>query len=341
MIMLITPESDMKSNLRISVIIPLYNRGEYIKRAIDSVITQTYQNFEIIIVDGHSSDEGPSIVRSIKDSRIIFFEQEGKGLAIARNQGVNRANNNFIAFLDADDEWSPEHLDTLTHLHEKFPNAGICATTYKRIDYENIAVMPKFRDIPPPPWEGLIPNYFLAVTSGDSPFIPTSVGLPKDVVIDVGAFTPGVQWGEDDDLWIRIALKYPIAYSWSGEAIWHCEANNRITENIPITTREMVVERGLSALANNSVKSGDIPYVREYVAKFELNRALWNIKAGNLKIARTILKDCETVRFKSRKNQLLIFSYIPVPVFRFIWNTLREIKTIFVKNKEGEIRRRD
>ena len=317
----------MVNNVFLSVIIPLYNRGEYIKRAIDSVLSQTFQDFEIIVIDGHSIDEGPSVVKSMNDSRIIFFEQEGKGLAIARNQGVDRATTNFITFLDADDEWSPHHLATLMQLRQKFPQAGICATTYKRIDYGNSVVTPKFREIPPSPWNGLIPNYFLAVASGDSPFIPTSVGIPKDVFIGVGGSTPGVQWGEDDDLWIRIALKYPVAYSWTGEALWHCEANNRITEKIPITTREPVVERGLTALANNSVSDADAPYLREYITKFELNRALWNIKAGNLKAARDILKDCETQRFGLRKIQLLIFSYIPVPVFRFMWNTLRGIKT--------------
>jgi glycosyltransferase involved in cell wall biosynthesis len=325
----------MVNNIFVSVIIPLYNRGEYIKRAIDSVLTQTFQDFEIIIVDGHSTDEGPSVVKSVKDDRIVFFEQEGKGLAIARNQGVKRANTNFIAFLDADDEWSPHHLATLMQLRGKFPQAGICATTYKRIDYENIVVTPKYREIPPLPWEGLIPNYFLAVAIGDTPFIPTSVGIPKDVFIGVGGSTPGVQWGEDDDLWIRIALKYPVAYSWSGEVIWHCEASNRITDKIPISTREPVVERGLAALSNKTVSPEDAPYLREYIAKFELNRALWNIKAGNLKTARTILKDCETQRSKLRKIQLLIFSNIPVPVFRFIWNRLSGIRQVLFNQKSG------
>ncbi len=181
----------MTDEIAVSVIIPLYNRGEYIARAIDSVLQQTFQNFEIIVVDGHSTDSGPSVVMSIDDSRIVFFEQEGKGLALARNQGVNRARTDFIAFLDADDEWSPSHLASLIRLRENYPNAGIYATTYKRIEPGNVVKIPKFRAIPPPTWEGLIPNYFLTGTLGATPIIPTSVGIPKDVFTKVGGSTPG------------------------------------------------------------------------------------------------------------------------------------------------------
>lgn len=320
---------NMMNDIAVSVIIPLYNRGEYISRALNSVLQQTFQNFEIIVVDGHSGDDGPSIVKNIEDNRIIFFEQEGKGLALARNQGVNRARTDFIAFLDADDEWSPEHLASLIRLREKFPNAGIYATTYKRIEPGNVVKIPKFRAIPPPTWEGLIPNYFLAGTLGATPIIPTSVGIPKDVFIGVGGSTPGVQWGEDDDLWIRIVMKYPVAYSWKGEALWHCDADNRIGNSIPdlpLLTREPVVERGLVALSNHTVSPEDAPFLKEYIAKFELNRALWNLKTGNAKNARTILKECKTKRFILRKIRLLIFSSIPVPVFMLFWKTIRLLR---------------
>ena len=75
----------------ISVIIPLLNKGPYIKRAIESILTQEYQNFEIIVVDGHSIDQGPDIVRSIQDSRLILITQPTKGVSEARNYGVERS----------------------------------------------------------------------------------------------------------------------------------------------------------------------------------------------------------------------------------------------------------
>ena len=91
----------------ISVIIPLLNKGQYIRRAIDSILAQEYQNFEIIVVEGGSNDQGPDIVKSIRDSRLTLITQPTKGVSEARNFGVERSHGALIAFLDADDEWLP------------------------------------------------------------------------------------------------------------------------------------------------------------------------------------------------------------------------------------------
>jgi glycosyltransferase involved in cell wall biosynthesis len=321
----------MVDGIAVSVIIPLYNRGEYIKRAIDSVFRQTCQNFEIIVVDGHSTDEGPAIVKNFHDPRIIFVEQEGQGVSAARNQGVDRAKNDFIAFLDADDEWSCRHLEVLVKLREKFPEAGLFVTAYVTVsntmESRKVILQQNFKSIPPPQWEGLIPNFF---QSGiyDIPFTTSCVGMTKNLFIEAGGFPLGVQWGEDKDLWFRIALKYRIAFSWNGETIWHQEASNRISNSLNFIPyeREPVVTQALDALKSNSVSSTDAPFLKEFIANCELNRALWIIKTGNPEKARKILKDCETSLFFGRKIRLLFFSYIPHPIFTFFWKTTRIIK---------------
>jgi glycosyltransferase involved in cell wall biosynthesis len=317
----------MSNKVAVSVVIPLYNREDYIKRAIDSVISQTYQNFEIIVVDGHSTDDGPTIVKDFNDSRIIFFEQEGQGVSEARNQGVEIAKSDFIAFLDADDEWSSRHLEILLKIRKKFPGAGLYVTALKTIESGNDIQSPTINAIPPAPWEGLVPSFFQMIMY-DIPFNTSCVGIPKNCFIGTGGFPLDVQFGEDKDLWIRIALKYRIAFSWEGETLWHQDANNRIsnTLNFIPNEREPVIIQALAAINSNSVSTADAPFLKEFVANCELNRALWTIKAGKPRKSRDILRDCETTVFYKRKIRLLIFSYIPHPVFAFSWKSIRIIK---------------
>ena len=99
-----------------SVIIPLYNKQDYITRTINSVLNQTYQNFEIIVVDDGSTDKSLSVVKTIKDKRIKVFSQKNLGVSNARNKGIKQSKGNYIAFLDADDEFLPRYLD-LRNIH--------------------------------------------------------------------------------------------------------------------------------------------------------------------------------------------------------------------------------
>ncbi|MGI6022871.1 MAG: glycosyltransferase family 2 protein, partial [Methanoculleus sp.] len=91
----------------VSVVIPLYNKAPYIARALASVITQTCQGFEVIVIDDGSTDGGAEIVRRLDDTRIRVIRQENRGVSAARNRGIESARTDFIAFLDADDEWMP------------------------------------------------------------------------------------------------------------------------------------------------------------------------------------------------------------------------------------------
>lgn len=95
----------------VSVVIPLYNKGKYIERALSSVLTQTYPPLEIIVVDDGSTDDGPDRVLNFNDPKIILVRQENKGPGAARNAGLARARGKYIAFLDADDEWMPSFIE--------------------------------------------------------------------------------------------------------------------------------------------------------------------------------------------------------------------------------------
>jgi len=300
----------------VSVVIPLFNKGPHIARAIQSVLNQTEQNFEILIVDGLSTDDGPIIVKSFQDRRILFFEQMGAGVSSARNEGIEYSQSDFIAFLDADDEWLPDHLETLLRLRKRYPDAGAYTTAYL-VKYPNSRIKAaNFHAVPEKPWEGLLPSYFKSAAFGASPISTTVVGIPKLILKEMGCFNTETWWGEDTDLWGRIAFKYPIAFSWRGLGIYHTEATNRLCNR-----SEPIDEHFFVKTAKNAIESGEVPlnmeeFLLEYIAKKQIQTACRNIHAGRPDLAKDVIKNCKTRYFRTEKFLTLLWIYLPNPFFQ-------------------------
>ena len=123
-----------KLKLRVSVILPLYNKASYVRRALDSISAQTFKDFEAIVVDDGSTDEGARVVAEHKDARIRLVRQSNKGPGAARNRGAIAARGEFLAFLDADDEWLPEYLEESVNLLENY-GSEVAAITSGYFEY--------------------------------------------------------------------------------------------------------------------------------------------------------------------------------------------------------------
>jgi glycosyltransferase involved in cell wall biosynthesis len=120
----------------ISVVIPMYNRAHVVCETINSVLSQTFSDFEIIIVNDGSKDDSLNVVRdNFNDSRIIVIDQENQGVSVARNRGVKESKYEYIAFLDADDAWKPGFLQTIVNAIKQIPDAGIYGTSSLHTDY--------------------------------------------------------------------------------------------------------------------------------------------------------------------------------------------------------------
>src|SRR3954469_10712247 len=116
---------------KITVIIPLYNKAAYIKRALDSVLAQTFSGFELIVIDDGSTDGGGAIVARCDDPRVRLIRQENAGPAQARNHGIDEASGELVAFLDADDEWMPRYLEhSVAALEQAGPEVACLASGY-------------------------------------------------------------------------------------------------------------------------------------------------------------------------------------------------------------------
>src|SRR3546814_1127294 len=115
----------MSGSPRFSVIIPLFNKGKHIESTLESVQAQTFEDFEVIVVDDGSTDSGPDVVRKFASARIRMITQANAGVSAARNRGVSEAKGENIAFLDADDIWTPQHLSELNRLIDAYPMRGL------------------------------------------------------------------------------------------------------------------------------------------------------------------------------------------------------------------------
>lgn len=197
-----------------SIIIPLYNKAPYIERAINSVLNQSLQNFEIIVVNDGSSDGGEKIVTKIVDERLKLVSQKNAGVSAARNTGAEEAQYEYLAFLDGDDTYEPNFLSEIIKLIGNFPNAGIYGTSNSFIYPNGKKVAEDFRYLFNGKEQGLLEDYFgLFAQIQKSPFSNSNLCIPKKIYQEFGGYKVGVKLTEDSDLWCRIALKYDVAFS--------------------------------------------------------------------------------------------------------------------------------
>ncbi|WMW25424.1 glycosyltransferase family A protein [Methanolobus sediminis] len=261
----------------VSVVIPLYNKASYIERALNSVLNQNITDIEIIVVDDGSTDNGPELVKQFNDPRIIYVKQKNSGVSAARNKGIIKSKADLIAFLDSDDEWMPHFLETVLYLKEKYPQAGLYATALKTCNEENSCLIPNHSYLPFENQEGIIDNYF-SIAIKDFYFGSSSVLIPKNIFREVGIFENGVWWGEDLDMWGRIALKYPIAFSKEIGAIYHLNSSNRAGNREDIVDEHIFIPKAKSAIRQREV-SEEMKYsLQKYIIFLEYIRLSRNIR---------------------------------------------------------------
>ncbi len=194
----------MKTDL-VSVIMPVFNGERFIAQSIESVLAQTYPHWELIVVNDGSTDGTAGIVAQFTDPRIRCIQQDNKGLAGARNTGIDEARGKYLAFLDADDVWRPRFLERCVSVLQGTPNfAGVYTLNY-HIDKDG-AQLPK--------WGGqVVPAEALYARLLQGGFFPPcTVVIRTSIAREIGMFDTGLQGQgtEDWDLWLRITRHYPM-----------------------------------------------------------------------------------------------------------------------------------
>jgi len=193
----------------ISVVIPSYNAAPVICRAVDSVLAQTYSDYEIIVVDDGSTDDTAEVVKEYGD-RVRYIYQDNAGSSVARNTGIAAARGQWIAFLDADDEWLPDKLRLQAELLARNPDLRWCATNYIKTDGMRSApsISPSIIKNALAGRE-YVESYFLEAAKDRCHASTTTVVVRRDVFAKIGGFDQKFLRGQDIDMWWRIAHLYP------------------------------------------------------------------------------------------------------------------------------------
>jgi glycosyltransferase involved in cell wall biosynthesis len=219
--------------MKITAVIPAYNAEKHIARAINSVLKQSRPADEVIVVDDGSTDGTVGVIRSFGD-KVILIQQQNAGASAARNAGINAAAGDWIAFLDADDEWLPEMLERQCNLLIQNPDLVWATGNYKicfcSAGYAQTRIKPE-------QWRSRLvggayfTDFFDAFTNKTYGCTDCLI-IRKDILQEVGLFAVDVPRANDIDMWFRIAYRYPqIGFVVEPLAIYHMETGDSIASH--------------------------------------------------------------------------------------------------------------
>jgi len=263
----------------ISIVMPLYNKEHEVLRAISSILAQTFQDFELIVINDGSTDGGPEVVRKVVDHRIRVIDQGNAGVSAARNRGITEARANLVAFLDADDEWLPEFLQIVLRLSKSFPKCDVFGTKYLLRDTLGRCQPAVINGIPSNEWEGVLEDYFWVAAHSDPPLWSSAVAVKKDVISAVGGFPVGIRSGEDLLTWARLATRFSIAYSTRIGAVFWMPAHvtsrpGRFLQREDIVGQEL--RHMLAVIPENKISS-----FRSYLRRWHEMQAVTSLQLKN------------------------------------------------------------
>lgn len=335
-----------------SVIIPLYNKSSYIEKCLLSVINQTFREFEVILVNDGSTDDGEEKVQHFIKSlngeageqenegtperlphapcKISLINQPNMGVSIARNNGVKIAHYDYIAFLDADDWWESTYLEEMKSLIENYPDAGIYGCKYYLVKRGRKRVAPI--GVEPSFTKGNINYCQVYAKNLCMPLWTGATVIHKSIFGSENGFKPVLTLGEDFDLWIRVSLKYPVAFlnkslsyynqdvELKGRAVskFH-KPENHFLWNLDYLALEEMKDLHLKKLLDNLRINGLFIYFLSgsyrKIALKELNKIDWTKQNLSVKI----LYNLPVPILKARNFYLRVGSYIKQNLLHLIY----------------------
>ncbi len=262
------PHQNKMAQPLVSVIIPVYNRLNFLKEAVESVLRQTYKNYELIIVDDGSTDDTP-LIKEIFPPIKYIRHPENKGVAAARNTGIKNSHGELLAFLDSDDLWLPEKLEKQVEFMNQNPDLLISQT-------EEIWIRNGKRVNPRKKHKKEGGNIFfrsleLCLIS------PSAVILKRELLKEVGLFDEDLKAAEDYDLWLRITWKYPVGLLPQPLVIKRGGHPDQLSRTTPVIDRYRIIALKkllLSVPLSNAQRSAVLK---------ELQRKCWIVYNGALK----------------------------------------------------------
>lgn len=243
--------------MSITIVIPLYNKASLIRRTLKSVAAGDTEDCEIVVVDDGSTDGSAAAALAaaqefgLENLRIVT--QQNGGVAMARNRGIAEAKGEYVAFIDADDEWKPDHITTLKQLVNDYPSCAVFATGYDDVTANGLVVHNEIKNLLFEGDSGVLGNYFEIASESIPPLWTSAVMARREALTEIGGFPEGIKSGEDLLTWARLACRYDIAYNIRSTALYNHgfsnprppEKNDEIGQRLEILFRESPHANGL------------------------------------------------------------------------------------------------
>ena len=250
--------------MKFSVVIPLYNKAPYVAKAIGSVLSQTFTDYELVIVDDGSKDNSAEIAARVIEgyANCRLLKQENAGVSMARNNGVAVSQGEYLCFLDADDWWEPAFLEEMSHLIENFPEAGIYGTNYTIVNetkhktrVAKVGVGEGFE-------KGYVNYCHVYASTMYMPLWTGAVCVPKYVFEAEGGFNPRLKMSEDFDLWIRVVMHHKVAFLNRPLSNYNQDVDvaSRAIGSLPPPEFQFAFDRNLLPMSQYERKDTLIPY---------------------------------------------------------------------------------
>ena len=260
-----------------SVVMPLYNKEDEVASCISSVLSQSFKDFELIIVNDGSTDLSVQVVDSFKDSRISIINQQNFGVSAARNTGVRHAQSELIVFIDADDLWQQDFLATIIALRDDFPQAKWFETGYEVVHPELERSFSKLGGLFTGFQRGILPDYFSVSICSDPPVHSSAMGVMRDALSMIGGFPVNIGSGEDLLTWARLAVRDPLAYEVRSCSVFRVSTNHRRADP------ENKVGQALKQLVDDYPAEQDL---RAYLGLWYRMQAVMALRFDELSLAR-------------------------------------------------------
>jgi len=283
----------------VSIIMPAYNAENFISKSIQSILSQSYQHWELIVINDGSKDNTSSVVKNFDNKRIILLEQENGGVSKARNRGIQNAKGDYIAFLDSDDLWLENKLEIQVKYMLDNPNVVLSYMDYSSFIGDDVVV--KNKQLYPFVINNL--NERLLVFN----FIATlTVMVKSNILKEIGGFDIQLFGPEDWDLWIKVSQKGEIGYANENLALYR-EHNAGISKN-----KKRQLEEEYKVL-KRYILQGENQKLKKY--------ALWfyNLKLANFYFSQRDLKSFSD-------SYLKMIKLIPLKIENFTYPLKRLLR---------------
>ena len=300
-----------------SVIMPAYNAEQYITESIESVLSQSYDNFEIVVINDGSIDNTATVVSEIADKRIRLFNKDNGGVSNARNFGIEHSRGKFICFLDSDDLWMENHLEVLNNLIKQNSTCSVFCTGYKILDFKNEYVEVSKNALSGLKEESIVINNYFKFQREHGNFVHINSLCVCKTVFDIsGKFQPYERIGEDTDMLYRIVSRFDLVLSKKVTSVYRRNESS-VTAKRSFNYNWSFLNHYQDLLADSTVKEEVKPYIKMFVEQYKVSIARNYLLEMNKGKAKAVFKDIDKTKvpvkyYYATKLLILLPSFVAI-----------------------------